>query len=101
MTSDLGILHKGQNFGHTEGSDHGGQQTDPSRKIDITKGKADMGMNPLHTDHGHKKPQESGDPALKGIFGRRQVTGNDNTEDGQPEELERLEVQMRSSPGWE
>ena len=57
-------------------------------------------MDALHADHGHKETQESCNPALQGIFRRRQIATDHDTEDGEPEELKGFEIESEVANDW-
>ena len=51
-----------------------------------------MAMYSFHTDQSNKNTEETGNPSFNRVFRGRQVTGDDNSEYGQPEKLKRLEI---------
>ena len=87
------IVHHRNNLRETEGADHGRDQVDARLHFGETEGKAVGHIEAFLADHGHGQAEESGDPALQRIVDGRQLAGNKNAEDGQPEEFMGLELQ--------
>jgi len=90
---DLRMAHDRYDLGEAEGAHHGGQQGNAAGEVMAAKGKADVGMDAFHADHGDEEADKTSYPALEGVLGGGQVAAYYDAENGEPDKLERLEGQ--------